>query len=355
MPSFARRDALKLGLTCALGGCSHAAAPRDFGASSHPHWPPRVSAIDAEVTAPATNFTLAFGSCNRPSLPQPLWNDVRALAPDAWAWLGDIVYADTEDIARTRRLYAEQAARPDYAALVAQTQVVGIWDDHDFGKNDAGEEYPRRVDSQTALLDFLGEPETSPRRTQLGTYASYVFGKADRQVKLILLDGRYHRELPGERADTLGETQWAWFEQELKSSTARVNIVTSGYQVLPLDHSNEKWGNFPAARARLLELIAKARTPGVVLMSGDRHFAELSCLTGGPLGYPLYELTSSGLTHAYDNADEQNRYRVGALYPHRNFGALRVDWAAGTLTLEARAVGGAAVIRQSVALSALST
>jgi alkaline phosphatase D len=355
MPPFARRDALKLGLTCALGGCSHAAAPRDFGTSSHPHWPSRVSALDAEVAAPATTFTLAFGSCNRPSLPQPLWNDVRALAPDAWAWLGDIVYADTEDVARTRRLYAEQAARPDYAALVAQTQIVGIWDDHDFGKNDAGEEYPRRVDSQAALLDFLGERDDSPRRTQLGTYASYVFGTGDRQVKLILLDGRYHRELPGERADTLGEAQWAWFEHELKSSTARVNIVTSGYQVLPLDHSNEKWGNFPAARARLLDVIARARTPGVVLLSGDRHFAELSCMTGGPLGYPLYELTSSGLTHAYENADEPNRYRVGTLYPHRNFGALRVDWSAATLTIEAHGVGGAAVIRQSVALSALST
>jgi alkaline phosphatase D len=355
MPSLARRDALKLGLTCALGACSHAPAPRDFGASSHPHWPSRVSPLDAEVRAPATAFTFAFGSCNQPSLPQPLWNDVRALAPDAWAWLGDIVYADTEDIARTRRLYAEQAARPDYAALVAQAQIVGIWDDHDFGRNDAGEEYPRRVDSQAALLDFLGEPEDSPRRTRLGTYASYVFGKGERRVKLILLDGRYHREPPGERADTLGETQWAWFEHELKSSTARVNIVTSGYQVLPLDHSSEKWGNFPAARARFLELIAKARTPGVVLLSGDRHFAELSCMRGGPLGYPLYELTSSGLTHSYENADEPNRYRVGALYPHRNFGAVRVDWSAGTLTLEAHGVGGVTVIRQSVALSSLST
>jgi alkaline phosphatase D len=347
---------LKLGVTCALAACSHAPGPRELRASSaHPRPTARPGAISAEVSPPSDTFTLAFGSCNRPSLPQPLWNDVRALAPDAWAWLGDIVYADTEDIARTRRLYAEQAARPDYAALVAQTRVVGIWDDHDFGKNDAGSEYPKRSDSQAALLDFLGEPEDSPRRAQLGTYASYVFGDGDRTLKLILLDGRYHRDAPGALADTLGKAQWAWLEHELSSSTARVNVVTSGYQVLPLDHSNEKWGNFPAARARLLELLAKTRTPGVVLLSGDRHFAELSCLTGGPLGYPLYELTSSGLTHAYDNADEPNRYRVGELYPHRNFGSVRVDWSTGTLALEARAVGGATVIRQSVTLSTLST
>jgi alkaline phosphatase D len=280
---------------------------------------------------------------------------VRGLAPDAWAWIGDIVYADTEDIARTRRLYADQAARPDYAALVAQTRVVGIWDDHDFGKNDGGSEYPQRVASQGALLDFLGEPEDSPRRTQLGTYASYVFGDGDRRVKLILLDGRYHRDAPSARGDTLGKTQWAWLEHELRSSSARLNLVVSGYQVLPLDHPNEKWGNFPVARTRLLDLIAQVRTPGVVLLSGDRHFAELSCMQGGPVGYPLFELTSSGLTHAYDAADEPNRYRVGSLYPHRNFGVVRVDWGAGTVTLEARARGAGIVIARSVSLAALAT
>ena len=43
------------------------------------------------------------------------------------------------------------------------------------------------------------------------------------------------------------------------------------------------------------------------------HFAELSRLEHGSLHYPLHELTSSGLTHAYDSADEPNRLRVGAI------------------------------------------
>lgn len=356
MPSFGRRDALKLAAASTLGACSRARHPGELadgtlGAPSETEAP----SVEAEVTPPPATFTLAFGSCNKAHLPQPLWSDVRALAPDAWAWLGDIVYADTDDVGRTRRLYAEQAARADYAALVAQMRVVGIWDDHDFGHNDAGSEYHSRVASQAALLDFLGEPADSPRRAQLGTYTSYVFGEDERQLKLIMLDGRYHRDAPGPHGDTLGEPQWAWFENELRSSRARVNVVTSGYQVLPLDHSSEKWGNFPAARARLLDLIASTHAPGVVLLSGDRHFAELSCLSGGPSGYPLFELTSSGLTHSYENADEPNRYRVGSLYPHRNFGTLRVDWSAETLTLEARARGGGVVIGQTVPLAALTS
>jgi alkaline phosphatase D len=90
-----------------------------------------------------------------------------------------------------------------------------------------------------------------------------------------------------------------------------------------------------------------------VLLSGDRHFSELSCLGEGAFPYPLFELTSSGLTHAYENADEPNRYRIGALYPKRNFGAVRVDWLGGTLSLETRAVGGELVIEHTVALSKL--
>lgn len=354
MHPVGRRDALKLAAASALGACSRARHPGDFGEGVW-HAPEGEGGVEAEVTPPPDTFTLAFGSCNRAHLAQPLWSDVRALAPDAWAWLGDIVYADTDDVAKTRGLYAEQAARSDYAALVAQTRVVGIWDDHDFGRNDAGSEYPSRVASQAALLDFLGEPAGSPRRTRLGAYTSYVFGEGERQVKLIMLDGRYHRDLPGARGDTLGEAQWAWLESELKSTRARLNVVTSGYQVLPLDHSNEKWGNFPAARARLLALVASTRAPGVVLLSGDRHFAELSCLSSGPAGYPLYELTSSGLTHAYDSADEPNRYRVGSLYPHRNFGNLRVDWRDETVTIEARARGGGVVIGQTLRLASLAT
>src|SRR5690349_17060160 len=98
MHPLARRDALKLAALGTLGACSRARHPGDLGDGAL-FGPSETEggSVAAEVTPPPTTFTLAFGSCNRPNLPQPLWSDVRALAPDAWAWLGDIVYADTED------------------------------------------------------------------------------------------------------------------------------------------------------------------------------------------------------------------------------------------------------------------
>jgi alkaline phosphatase D len=311
--------------------------------------PPRSTlAVPREST-----FTLAFGSCNRPSLPQPLWRPIGELSPDVWAWLGDIVYADTDDVDVTRRLYAEQKEKAEYAKLVASTRVVGVWDDHDYGKNDAGSEYGPRAESHAALLDFLDEPRDSARRRQRGAYASYDFGAGSRRVRLILLDARYHREPPGPRADTLGDEQWAWLDRELKRPGAELTLVASSYQVLPDEHPNETWGNFPLARQRLFDLLARPEVPGVVLLSGDRHFAELSSFQGVGLDYPLHELTSSGLTHSHRHADEPNRFRQGELYGGKNFGVVRVDWEHRTVTLEARGARGLVATRGTLALSLL--
>ncbi len=356
-----RRDVLKLGaLGIAGAACSaRRSSTGPIATTSSPVAPaPFVKPPDPEVAAkaapPARGFALAFGSCNKPALPQPMWAWVRAQKPDAWLWLGDIIYADTENIERTRSLYKQQRARPEYAALVAQTRVLGIWDDHDYGKNDAGREYPKRVESQAALLDFLDEPADSPRRQRHGTYESYEFGSENERVKVILLDGRYHRDRPGAGADTLGEEQWAWFAKELGGSTAALTIVASSYQVLPEQHSNEKWANFPRARARLFELLRTSATPGVVFVSGDRHFSELSRFQDPGIGYPLHDLTSSGLTHSYSYLDDEaNRHRVGRLYSKLNYGMVRVDWDRRELTLETRGSDGSVPISQTIPLSQL--
>lgn len=44
-----------------------------------------------------------------------------------------------------------------------QLQVIGTWDDHDYGLNDAGKEFMGKNMTQKLLMDFLDEPEDSPR------------------------------------------------------------------------------------------------------------------------------------------------------------------------------------------------
>ncbi len=269
---------------------------------------------------------IAFGSCNRSDLPQPLWSEIVANKPDLWIWAGDIVYGDTLDMSVMAAKYRQQSDNPDYQQLLASTPVVGTWDDHDFGANDGDSSYPMKASSQQLLLDFLGVSADDPRRGQEGVYASHVLGSPPRQVKVILLDVRYHREPPGPDAGILGERQWQWLTQELNGSTAQLNLIVSGTQVLPADHQWERWAAYPAERQRLIDLVRSSRQPGVVFLSGDRHFAELTRNQPEDF-YPLYELTASGLTHYWEQMpDELNRARVGRFYKGLNFGLIEILW-----------------------------
>lgn len=299
---------------------------------------------------------IALGSCNRAELPQPLWPAIQAAEPDLWVWLGDNIYADTEDMARMARMYEQQKANEGYAKLRAEVPVVGIWDDHDYGENNSGNWYPQREGSQRNLLDFLDEPEDSQRRQSPGIYASYTFGPVGKRAKLILLDTRYFADRPGAEADILGEAQWKWLDGQLRGSEAQVHLIASGIQVIPEDHPFEKWANFPKSRERLVGLIARHGTPGVVFISGDRHLHEISLYHGESLPYPVPELTSSGLTHSWDTREaEKNRHRVAPLYNQLGFGVIEIAWDGPHphVSLQVRDAEGATVRRFDLPLASL--
>src|SRR5687768_3604593 len=211
---------------------------------------------------------IAFGSCNREDLPQPLWNIIARHEPQLFVWLGDNIYGDTYDMRVMRRKYARQLRNPAYQRFITRVPIIGTWDDHDYGLNNGGNEFVARDESQRALLDFLGEPQASPRRRQAGVHAAYTYGPADKQIKVILLDTRYHRDRIGSNGTMLGQQQWEWLERELRESKAQIHLVVSSIQVIAEDHRFEKWAHFPRERKRLFDLIRNTRAPGVIMVSG---------------------------------------------------------------------------------------
>lgn len=292
---------------------------------------------------------VAFGSCNREDRPQPLWRLIAATQPDLWIWLGDIVYGDAEKLPDLARRYQSLKEQPDYATLRRGTKVLGVWDDHDYGTSNGGGDNPHKTEVQKLLLDFLDEPPESPRRAQAGVYAAYTFGPPGKQVKVILLDGRFHREprsfvdawlgrtTTGD-ADILGSEQWQWLEQQVANSSADVHLIASGTQVVSSEHRREKWADFPKARQRLLELLGRTRPRNLIFLTGDRHFAEISRLADAPLTQPVFDVTASGMTHhAKDRwyrrfSKEPNRFRLGAIYLGLNFGLIEFDWESSPAT-----------------------
>ncbi len=335
----------------------------------------RAEAVELEPVRPITR--IAVGSCIRQDKPQPIWQAVTAFAPDVLLLLGDNVYGDTEDMAVLREKYGRLAANAGFAALRAQVPIIAVWDDHDFGADDAGREYPLRRESQQVFLDFFGVAADAPVRKQEGIYRAVTVGPAGKRVQFICLDTRYHRSpaatMPlaqrikgkGQYVPTddpqqavLGDAQWAWLAGVLKEP-AEVRVVLSSIQLAATEHHFEHWGNFPRERARLLKAFRATAAGGLVVVSGDRHAAEISRIPAGDaaLAYPLYDLTASSLNQGKGGGDEPNRNRVGRRYGDVNFGTIEIDWggaAAGPrLTLAVRDERGAVVASAGLPLVTL--
>ena len=329
---------------------------------------------------------IAFGSCAKQDKPQPIWDAIIETEPQLFIFLGDNIYGDTQDMEVMRAKYALLADQPGFRKLKQICPVVGTWDDHDLGANDAGADYPKKRESQQVFLDFFGVPKDDPRRTQEGVYSSSVYGPKGKRVQLILLDARYFRSplkagfKPGEPgegsrgiyvpntdpdATVLGETQWHWLAEQLKVP-AELRIIGSGVQVVADEHGSEMWGNFPRERQRLFRLIRETKAEGVVIISGDRHLSEISRLSADRpegAGYPLFDITSSSLNAPSGNftkagvrfANEINSYRVGLTYFDVNFGAIQIDWDQPdpVVRLQVRDEKGGVVMQQRLALSQL--
>ena len=113
--------------------------------------------------------------------------------------------------------------------------------------------------------------------------------------------------------------------------------------------------NFPRTSETVRHAEA-TRAAGVVLLSGDRHWAELSCCTKG-VPYPIHELTSSSFNQIHPRGTPtENRFRLDERTYHReNYGIVRIDWQEGesTVTLEVKDMEAGSRISKKILVSEL--
>ncbi len=334
---------------------------------------------------------IAFGSCTRQMQDAPLLNDVVAAQPDLFLMIGDVIYPDINDKAnalldpwpnensleRIKQSYAQMAAKSEYQHLQKNIPMMAVWDDHDYGINDGSADFPLKDESQQLFLDFLNEPANSERRKTPGIYDARIFGPEGKRVQIILLDTRYFRTtpLPDTRsseekkalniagryspkedptATVLGETQWHWLEEQLLKP-AELRLLVSSYPVIPYELGRDAWGNFPIERQRLFNLIGETKASGVVILSGDVHFAEISKTDEGP--YPLLDFTSSALAApSTGNENFVNSLRISRTYAKVNFGLVEIDWegqSAPLVTLKAVGMHGKVAFEHKISLDSL--
>jgi alkaline phosphatase D len=150
----------------------------------------------------------------------------------------------------------------------------------------------------------------------------------------------------------LGDEQWAWLEAEL-AQPADVRIIGTSIQLGHQFNGWESWTNMPHEREHMVEVLRASGAEVTIFISGDAHWAELSRFEPDG-GYPLYDLTSSGITEEWKEiADNENR--VGDPVSENNYGFVEIAWGDDddVIVLGIVDVDGRERIRHEVAASEL--
>ncbi|MGF1606683.1 MAG: alkaline phosphatase D family protein [Rhodothalassiaceae bacterium] len=309
----------------------------------------------AAASAHAEPLTIAIGSCNNQEDEQQYWNEIAAKDPAMFLFLGDNVYGDIyreerPGVEGLRHAYELQSQHEPYRSFAQDVPIYPIWDDHDYGLNDAGEELPFKQEAKQELLAFFDFPQADAVESRDGVYYAIEREVDGMTVQILMLDTRWNRspltrierridarrgayvDDPSADVTILGEQQWAWLEQQLEKP-ADLRFIASSIQILADSHHFERWGNFPKERQKLFDLFARTGAKGIILLSGDRHLGGFY-LNDQALDYPLYEFTASSLNRGgWAKTNEDGPYQILGTYGGENFGLIEIDAELGTVAM----------------------
>lgn len=300
-----------------------------------------------EWRKPAPDFSFLAGSClyindsayDRPGVPYGKSTDIlNAMAntpADFMLWLGDNVYmreADYSSVTGMERRYLHTRSEPKLQPLLAKMNHYAIWDDHDYGDNDANKTFEHKLTSLDLFSEYWAN-RSGPYLHENGIY--YSFRQSD--AEFFMLDNRWFRDESNLNEQffaktQLGAKQLDWLKNKLAHSKAVFKFVCVGGQFLNEHTNKESFNLYKKEREEIIQFITEQKISGVVFLSGDRHHTELlkNDKVTASLGYPLYDLTSSSLTAGASSVigsdEEKNPMRVAnTLTAENNFCRIQIS------------------------------
>jgi len=320
--------------------------------------------------AEAPPLTIAIGSCFYLADDDPVWpgrnygdgfgifDAIAGKKPDLMLWLGDSLYylpSDFLDPSAMAARHRRQRGFEPLRKLITAVPQLAIWDDHDYGPNDADAAYTMKGESLTLFQRYWANPSWGLPDVP-GTFGVARWG----DVLFFLLDGRYYRTPnrwpDGPDKTMFGARQLEWLKQALISAPkSSLKIIAGGSQFWNRVSRFEGWHQFPTEQQAFAAWLVAQKIDGVLFLSGDRHFGEVLRIER-PGAYPLYEFTSSPLTSGSWDRIESPELRnpdvvAGTIVAKRQFGLIRISGPEGdrTLTLESYDTAGGLLWRHELA------
>lgn len=300
-------------------------------------------------------FTIAVGSCsyfNDPPFDRPgkpyggdyeIYKPLTAAKPDLMLWIGDALYYREMDWltpTAMRARWRKDRAFPELQPFLASTHHYATWDDHDYGPNDSDRSFRLRDAALNIFDDYFPAIVRGTRETP-GCFFRFEWG----DVEFFMLDDRFHRSPnntpEGPDKVMFGKPQIQWLKDSLLNSSATFKIIVGGNQMLNPVAFYESFSNYKTEQKDLLDFIAQRRIPGIVFLSGDRHWTELIKVQWPGAGYAFYDYTTSPLGSGASggNREDDNPARVPGTHVkgQRNYALIKVEgkWGERVLVLGA--------------------
>jgi alkaline phosphatase D len=214
---------------------------------------------------------------------------------------------------------------------MASMPQYAIWDDHDYGPDNAGKSFILKEESRQVFKNYTLNPSYGENGKAIYTKFSYS------DVDFFLTDDRYFRSEPEMRDSAEGELTWSktffggeqmdWLKNSLLNSQATFKIIIVGSQVLNPLNKGECMQAYPSEHQELLHFLSDHKISGVLFFSGDQHHSEVIKIER-PGMHPLFDVTISPYTAGISKArgeNERNPYRLpNTLVEAQNFGKILV-------------------------------
>ena len=296
---------------------------------------------------PAPDFSFLAGSCayfNEPIYDRPgkayggdssIFETMANTSAAFHVWMGDNWYTREVDFESTWGMNYRPSHERSHKVLqkfMAAMPQYAIWDDHDYGPNDAGKAFILKNESRAIFKNYSLNPSYGEDEKGIYTKISYS------DVDMFLTDDRFFRShddmpdsangMPTADKSFFGRTQMEWIKNALLFSNASFKIIVVGSQVINPLNRNEVMNSYTYEYNELMNFIKTQKINGVLFFTGDRHYSEVIKVEH-PNFYPLYDVTISPYTAGVSKptGDEKNNpYRVaGTLVEAQNFGKITVS------------------------------
>ena len=317
-------------------------------------------------TTPKTNTTfqfkktnqikIGFGSCLKQDKSMPIFKSIKKDSFNLFLMIGDNVYGDseTEDLKELKLAYKKQ--KKNFEMMELDFPFEAIWDDHDYGMNDSGKDYPYKESSKKLFLNFWNIPLDDIRRSREGLYFDLTYEIDDKKLQILFLDTRTFRDTlmpsddvgaPGKERyipnndsslTILGEKQWNWLTKKI-NQPVNFRIIVSSIQFLSIGHGWESWNNFPHERIKLIDLIDNTNLDHTLVISGDRHRGGIYQLKTSN-GRIISEMTSSSLNASFPNKEEYGPLRIGSTFVEENYGAILIHSIDNSMSVSLKNIHG---------------